>query len=69
MSSQQYTDDRLEEARTAVHEFIDKRFDTLGVALALKSEMEDYVDEPLRTAAGGLRESLSGSRVRVILDD
>lgn len=65
----QYVDDRLEETRLEIREFIDERFDDLGVDVVLKSEMEDYVDEALRAAEDDLRERLSGSGVRVILDD
>lgn len=65
----QYVDDRLEETRLEIREFIDERFDDLGVGVVLKSEMEDYVDEALRAAEDNLRARLSGSGVRVILDD
>ncbi|KAG6354390.1 hypothetical protein INS49_004407 [Diaporthe citri] len=65
----QYVDDRLEETRLEIREFIDERFDDIGVDVVLKSEMEDYVDEALRAAEDDLQARLSGSGVRVILDD
>lgn len=65
----QYVDDRLEETRLEIREFIDDRFDELGVDVVLKAEMEDYVDEALRTAEDDLRERLSSSGIRVIFDD
>lgn len=65
----QYVDDRLEETRLEIREYIGEHFDELSVDIVLRSEMEDYVDEALRAAGDDLRERMGVNGVRVIFND
>lgn len=64
-----YIDDRLENTRAKIREFIDGHFNELSIDVVLKAEMEDYADEAIRAAEDDLREKLSGNGVRVLFND